>query len=680
MNGIQSLMPGQAAPQGMPPGMPQGMPQGMQPQPSSPQQMMQSQTPMLKQLPKEQLVQLFAQEMSPGAPQKFTPLLILSAISDKVKQEQMQRAMQMQQVQQQNAQQPPGTVAQQVLAQAQQPQMPEQMPPQQPQMQPPVMAAHGGAMHSYANGGAVAFDRGGDVAIQRILQKAPYERTSEENDILRAAGIELTRQIVPEEGGVSALNKLLESPFLRRLFTGDTYKLSPEELQKRTDTGATTERMFRAMGGQQFVEPPSAAASKAAFEADMARRMAPYRSTGRDRPDVMSAQPAGSGAMQSAAAPMATTFDITNPGSINALRMAAQDTSLPEAERADLRRRIAMMEGQQPAQVRSMQATAPRPNLTPEEEDFYRSREAALQGRRTLPQEVLAGRQGIAALAAQNLAAQRAEAEQFGTEARQRRDAAMARAGRSLFSDPGSLLALAGSIDTRRGQALGSAARGLSGLMARQEEARTAAGREYAQAQQTERMLQANIRQANMLEEQRKQAALEREPERVAQIEDALAKNAMERSQLVRQRQEYAEKMALEERKVDVDAVRALRAPTELELAMSRPEEYARVMRQKAEAAQSKKSPEQIRAEALERYADNWERLDMLQKNELAKQGVTNFQQYVRMRDQMAGMGGASSLGAKVMTMADVQATATASGKTIDEVRKAALAAGYTIQ
>ena len=311
---------------------------------------------------------------------------------------------------------------------------------------------------------------------------------------------------------------------------------------------------------------------------------------------------------------------------------------------------------------------------------FYRSREAALQGRRTLPPEVLAGRQGIAALAAQNLAAQRAEAEQFGTEARQRRDEAMARAGRSLFSDPGSLFALAGSIDTRRGQALGSAARGLSGLMARQEEARTAAGREYATAQQTERMLQANIRQANMLEEQRKQAIIEREPERVAQIEDALAKNAMERSQLVRQREEYAEKMALEERKVDVDAVRALRAPTELELAMSRPEEYARVMRQKAEAAQSRKSPEQIRAEALERYADNWERLDMLQKNELAKQGVTNFQQYVRMRDQMAGMGGASSLGAKVMTMADVQATATASGKTIDEVRKAALAAGYTIQ
>jgi hypothetical protein len=67
-----------------------------------------------------------------------------------------------------------------------------------------------------------------------------------------------------------------------------------------------------------------------------------------------------------------------------------------------------------------------------------------------------------------------------------------------------------------------------------------------------------------------------------------------------------------------------------------------------------------------------------MQKSELAKQGVTNFQQYVRMRDQMAGNTGAA--GAKTMTMADVQATATSSGKTVEEVKKAAIAAGYTIQ
>jgi len=47
---------------------------------------------------------------------------------------------------------------------------------------------------------------------------------------------------------------------------------------------------------------------------------------------------------------------------------------------------------------------------------------------------------------------------------------------------------------------------------------------------------------------------------------------------------------------------------------------------------------------------------------------------------QGAGARTSAPLGGKVMTMADVQATATASGKTVDEVRKAATAAGYTIQ
>ena len=556
MNGIQSLMPGQAAPQGMPPGMPQGMPQGMQPnmppQPSSPQQMMQSQTPLLESMNLDQLKQIFALEMSPGAPRKFDPSLVMAQISKAVEAERTRRALQMQQVQQQNAQQPPGTVAQQVLAQAQQLQTPER----QPQMQPPVMAAHGGAMHSYADGGIVALRNGGDTEEERLREQI-------RNMFASAA---------------SPFNILGPRAEQERQRAQDIMRMLPslDKEQMRNILGMT-QRVVEPTAYQEF-GPGERTEPRVAFETDMARRMAPYRSTGRDRPDVMSAQPAGSGAMQSAA-PMATTFDITNPASINALRMAAQDTSLPEAERADLRRRIAMMEGQQPAQARPMQANAPRPNLTPEEEGFYRSREAALQGRRTLPPEVLAGRQGIAALAAQNLAAQRAEAEQFGTEARQRRDEAMARAGRSLFSDPGSLFALAGSIDTRRGQALGSAARGLSGLMARQEEARTAAGREYATAQQTERMLQANIRQANMLEEQRKQAIIEREPERVAQIEDALAKNAMERSQLVRQREEYAEKMVLDERRVgamEADAAAKLGRPTEIDFFRQDPEGYAR--------------------------------------------------------------------------------------------------------
>jgi hypothetical protein len=47
----------------------------------------------------------------------------------------------------------------------------------------------------------------------------------------------------------------------------------------------------------------------------------------------------------------------------------------------------------------------------------------------------------------------------------------------------------------------------------------------------------------------------------------------------------------------------------------------------------------------------------------------------------LLGMNGTSgAAGSKTMTMADVQATATASGKTVEAVKKAAIAAGYTIQ
>jgi hypothetical protein len=47
-------------------------------------------------------------------------------------------------------------------------------------------------------------------------------------------------------------------------------------------------------------------------------------------------------------------------------------------------------------------------------------------------------------------------------------------------------------------------------------------------------------------------------------------------------------------------------------------------------------------------------------------------------RSRFAGQGSPTS--AKTMTMADVQATAKSSGKTVDEVKRAAAAAGYTIQ
>jgi hypothetical protein len=287
------------------------------------------------------------------------------------------------------------------------------------------------------------------------------------------------------------------------------------------------------------------------------------------------------------AQPTATTFDITNPASINALRMAAQDTSLPEAERADLQRRIAMMEGNRPDQSGVASLAKPQANLTPEEEQSYANRASTLRTRQGLPEDVLAGRQGLATLAAENLAAQRAEREQMALEAKEQRDAALAKAQRGIMDDPMALLSLAGSIDTRRGKGIGSLARGAAGLMGIREVQAEAARKEFALAQRDQRMLQANERQANMLEMQRQQAIRENDFTRVSQIEDQLAALEVQKSQLVRSRQEHAEKMALEGRKVgamEAEATAKLGRETILDLFIKDPKKAREYLTMSAEA------------------------------------------------------------------------------------------------
>lgn len=470
----------------------------------------------------DQLKQIFALEMSPGAPRKFDPSLVMAQISKAVEAERTRRALQMQQVQQQNAQQPPGTVAQQVLAQAQQLQMPEQMPPQQPQMQPPVMAAHGGAMHSYAGGGAVAFRHGGNVQY--------FNGGSNEFGLMADPAAEAMDALRVEREQKAKQLKELEETYYSLMMQQD-----PRAAQVKQQLDVLTGR---------------ATASNAPT------------ATPRLTPQALESY-------------------------VKTLASAPTPAPAPAPVAGPRRQPVAVPAPMPPvAQPAPEMQPAPTPLLSPEMEEYYRNRASDLRTRQGLPEDVLAGRQGIAALAAQNLAAQRAEAEQFGTEARQRRDEAMARAGRSLFSDPGSLLALAGSIDTRRGQALGSAARGLSGLMAKQEEARTAAGREYAQAQQTERMLQANVRQATMLEAQREQALREGDFNRANQIKDQIDGLLVQRETLLMERRDKAIEQARQAEQIKIQRE---------QIASS--ERMAELNRQAQAALRNMPGPEQIMAE-----------------------------------------------------------------------------------
>jgi hypothetical protein len=134
MQGIQSLMPGQAQQAPLP---------GMMPQQSSstPGAM----TGSLKNMPMEQLKMLF-QNPQPGSPPLWA---VISALAEKQKEAQAIQAAMGQGAMAQNAQM-------------------QQQPPVAAQV---VQAAQGGIMQGYAGGGAVAFDRGHKDCHNRILKK-----------------------------------------------------------------------------------------------------------------------------------------------------------------------------------------------------------------------------------------------------------------------------------------------------------------------------------------------------------------------------------------------------------------------------------------------------------------------------------------------------------------------------
>jgi hypothetical protein len=504
----------------------------------------------LSQMHLQQLTQMMLNPRPEGPPL----YAVLSAITEKQKQARAQASMQRQMAMaqgQQAAQQPP--VAQQVLAQA-----------QQMQAEEPVMAAYGGEMQGYAGGGAVAFKDAG------VVPPGLMNPDVDEDGLPR--GKDERERVVDYNNKIrAAYEQQMKAKAATRPRTAAP---SMEDIAGVMSGRRQLEQFYQPTGREKAVTLGTPLSSIAAPAP--APVMSPEALTNRQSPsgNMVADKPR-------VAQPTATTFDITNPASINALRMAAQDTSLPEAERADLQRRIAMMEGNRPAQSGVASLAKPQVNLTPEEEQYFANKASTLRTRQGLPEDVLAGRQGIATLAAENLAAQRAEREQMAREAKEQRDAALAKAQRGIMDDPMSLLALAGSIDTRRGKGIGSLARGAAGLMGIREVQAEAARKEFALAQRDQRMLQANERQANMLEMQRQQAIRENEWPRVSQIEDQLAALEVQKSQLVRSRQEHAEKMALEGRKVgamEADAAAKLGRPTAIDFFRQDPEGYGRFM------------------------------------------------------------------------------------------------------
>jgi hypothetical protein len=441
MQGIQSLMPGQAQQAPLP------MPQQSSSTPGAV-------TGSLKNMPMEQLKMLFLNPQ-PGSPPLWA---VISALAEKQKEAQAIQAAMGQGAMAQNAQM-------------------QQQPPVAAQV---MQAAEGGIMQGYAGGGAVAFGRGGDVQH--------FRNGSNEN------GIQSFMERFPKDSGARMLYEWIKAgrPALKKPILDVLFEKEQQVVESTTDTG---DEMSRMLGRAPAPVPMSMRDTRGATP----ETVAAARNLGIGQPQ----QPQQPQQRQEAAqaAPMASAPGITS-------------------------------------------------TLSSEEARLFEERKAALEARKRLPPELLEGRTGLAKLMQENLAAQRAEAKTFGDESRAARDAAIARSQRSLLDDPQALLAMAGAIDPRRGRSIGSLAQGAAGVLGQRQAAAEAARKEYATSQQTERMLQANIRQGNMLEAQRVQALLEGDYNRANQIDDAINQNAAERTKLERSVQDKSREFNLEERKL----------------------------------------------------------------------------------------------------------------------------------
>lgn len=108
------------------------------------------------------------------------------------------------------------------------------------------------------------------------------------------------------------------------------------------------------------------------------------------------------------------------------------------------------------------------------------------------------------------------------------------------------------------------------------------------------------------------------------------------------------------------ERLRAQQQPSEIERMLGT---YQRLLKTSPQAAQEyldtigtlrgagrRPAPQELRNRMLEQYADNWEKMELMEKKQLSNQGIKTYEDYVKYRDRIAGVaptaapsGGASS-------------------------------------
>lgn len=488
MNGIASLpqgsnmpqapqggppqAPGQAAP-GQMPGMPtpqaQGTPMGVT-----------SLIPPLKQL---NVQQLQMELMNPGS--QLPKFAVLSALDQKIKEQKAMQAVMGMQAQQQNAQDP-GTVAQQVMQAAQQ----------------PVMARHGGAMHSYRQGGIVEYQAGGATSFPVGAFPGYQNPDIDENGNPRSQS---------EKARITARNAQAKTAYERAEAYNQLLKRKAEMTQAAALPLPQKEyverlREFPPIGPRGGDTPESRAAIQKMFEGrpvaepEMSLPEILRGKTGDPDIDIGAAQPRPIAPPAAQAAPPATP-PATPPGATQARPQAAAPS--------DYERRI-----------QELQAT--------------------MGAQRNLPPELLESQRGLAALVEQQVQERQKRADEAREEARRALEEARGRQGMSAKD----WFALAGGISTEKGQLMGSLGRATAGVLGGKEAEMKEAQKIYREAQALDRRERDAIGQMRILEGQRQLALKQRRYDEANQLEIQIKQLGVEAAKYGAERQDKQEQLA----------------------------------------------------------------------------------------------------------------------------------------
>lgn len=501
MQGISTLPGAQQAPQ-QAPGQAMPFQATPQQQPQTPQAM----TGQLQNLPPQQLLQMFAN------PADKTPKwAVVTAYAKAIEQQRLMEAASGQQAMQQGqmqAQQPP--VAAQVMMQ-----------------RPTQMARHGGIMHGYAGGGAVAFEDGGRV--QRFSPGGLTTGFAPDYQAMRAVGINISPYDSPE---VRA-DKIRRFEEFRR--TGQVPPPRQEEPEFRAE-GASPEEM----AGSSVVQKPRS--SIIDLLTPNVRNVASQVAKGvsGDRPNFYGEEIYGEPRRSSAQSAAQAT---ETPERFKDTRQIPVGIATPPSPPT----RVAAATGQAAAPSRGFPAPQESPDLRRRIDDANRiAREQA-----KLTDEERAARGGLDALSAQIIAERRAEEARRLAQAESRMGEARTRATRSPLDDIAFLgQMIEGTRGAKRfGEGLAGAASGAGRAQAAREEALRKAEEKYDLSRNEIANL-ANLRQQVQMDQAKLvDARATRDADKIRAAEMQAAASQVELAK-------YEQTLGIEGRKLDLEELK----------------------------------------------------------------------------------------------------------------------------